>query len=109
MGKKGDKSLSEGLRKFIRRVNGKFPLAEAVLFGSRARSDAGAYSDYDIILVSPAFSGLRWHKRIEEVVKLWEQDTDLDVLPYTPEEFEEKKKTGCIVQEAVKQGTPISA
>lgn len=50
-----------------------------------------AYSDYDLIIVSKKFENMHWHKRIEQIVKHWNLKEDIDVLPYTPEEFREKK------------------
>jgi uncharacterized protein len=89
---------------FMDSVRRKYTLENAILFGSRARKNSKAYSDYDLILVSDGFKGIKWHKRIEEIASLWNLDKNLDVLPYTPTEFNEKKQRRCIVQQAVKEG-----
>jgi len=46
-------------------------------------------------------------RRIREVVALWESDLDLEVLPYTPEEFERKKEEIGIVAVAAREGVEI--
>lgn len=89
---------------FLIAVKEKFAIEKVILFGSRARGDYKEYSDYDLIIVSQDFGKLNWHARIEEVVKLWKLDIDIDVLPYTYDEFKEKKNLRCIVQSAVQEG-----
>lgn len=92
------------LRASLARVNRRFPLEGAILFGSRARGDELKSSDYDLILVSPAFSGLGFAERIGEVLKLWDLEVGLEPLCYTPEELAEKSRKITIVAEALREG-----
>jgi predicted nucleotidyltransferase len=98
----------EGLAKFLRRVDERFPLERAVLFGSRARGDELAESDYDLLLVSPGFAGLAFAERIAEVQGLWELPESVEPLCYTPEELERKRHEIGIVAEALREGRALA-
>ena len=90
------------LDKFVKKVEKKFRPQAVLLFGSRAREDHLLQSDYDFIIVSDQFANVRWLHRILSVVKLWEADENIDVLPYTPEEFEDKRINASVVRSAMK-------
>jgi len=64
-------------------------------------------SDVDLVVISPDFASMPFLRRIREVVALWESDLDLEVLPYTPEEFERKKEEIGIVAVAAREGVEI--
>ncbi len=93
---------------FVVQVKKKYSPEKIILFGSRAKNTYWKNSDYDFIIVSSKFKNVHWLKRISGLVKLWELPTDVDILPYTPQEFEKKKKLSSIVREAIKQGVVIS-
>lgn len=60
------------------------------LFGSRARGEATAESDFDLVVVAD-MAGPR-HRRNVEILELFPlRDFSLDVLVYDPEEFEKQK------------------
>jgi hypothetical protein len=92
---------------FLRRVGEKFNPELMVLFGSRARGEELKQSDYDIVVVSKEFEGVHFLDRIYQLLELWDYDWDVDLLPYTPEEFEKKKEEIGIVREAVREGVEI--
>jgi hypothetical protein len=89
---------------FIKKLNQHFAPTKIILFGSRARGERWENSDYDFIIVSSAFEGVHWLKRIEAIVELWDLLCDIDILPYTPEEFKKKRRQIGTVREAVKEG-----
>jgi len=60
---------------------------KAILFGSAARGDVFEHSDLDLILVKE--TSKRFVDRIEEALLALEPAVALDVLVYTPAEFEE--------------------
>jgi len=78
-----------------------------ILFGSRARGNSLKESDYDIIVVSRKFKNIHFLERISDLLELWDHDYHIDILPYTPEEFEQKKKEIGIVAKAVKEGIEL--
>ena len=87
-----------------------FKDVRVILFGSRARGDNLRDSDYDLIVVSESFRNTPFVERSSIVLEiLWENGIrdDIEVLCYTPEEFEKKKKQLGIVAIAVKEGIMI--
>jgi len=91
---------------FIARIKKKFNPEKIILFGSRARGEHLEGSDYDILVVSSKFKDIPFLKRMELIYELWDGDR-LDVICYTPDEFERKKKQICIVKKAVEEGILI--
>ena len=89
---------------FVRNLTLQFSPEQIILFGSRARGDHWAPSDYDFIVVSSRFNGIRWHERMVQILKLWNRPEGLDILPYTPQEFEDKKLNSSTVRSAVREG-----
>ena len=99
--------VDSAVRSFVVKVNKEFKPVKIILFGSRAFGEPREYSDYDFIVVSDNFKKVHWLKRIEQLVRCWESDKPIDVLPYTLEEFEEKKKESSMIREAVKKGVEV--
>ncbi len=95
------------LERFLERVAQRFPLERALLFGSRARGDELAESDYDLVLVSFAFQGMSWRDRVQAVLDLWDLDVDLQPLCYTPDELARKSQEICTAAEAVREGVEV--
>lgn len=85
----------------------RFRIERMILFGSRAWGEHLKGSDVDLVVVSPDFAGVPFLKRIREIVALWESDLDLEVLPYTPEEFKRKRGEIGIVAVAAAEGIEI--
>lgn len=103
MGRKGIKELNN----FLYQLKKNFDPQLVLLFGSRARNEHLKESDYDFIIVSAEFEGIHFLKRIEQILLFWNLDQDVDILPYTPEEFEKKKHEIGIVTEALKEGIKL--
>jgi len=96
------------IKSFIERVRAKYEITQAILFGSRARGDHLADSDYDIVLVSPDFQGIFFSQRSALMYDFWTHwPLDIEPLCYTPEEFEKKKTQTGIVSEAVREGVVL--
>ncbi|AEC52248.1 hypothetical protein PNA2_1333 [Pyrococcus sp. NA2] len=78
---------------------------------ARAIRDYLKDSDYDIIVVSEAFKGKHFTERSSEVLRVLLSSGvigDFEILCYTPEEFERKKKACGIVREALREGIIIA-
>ena len=82
----------------------KINVEKVVFFGSRAKGNFHNDSDFDLIVVSKEFENLRQDKRVLLSYKLWKNDFALELLCYTPKEFEERKNGLNIVSEALKEG-----
>ena len=76
--------------------------SKLVLFANHLKQ-----SDYDRIIVSKKFEGMHFLERIYQLLELLDCDSDVDLLPYTPEEFAKKKEEVGIVKEAVKEGIDV--
>lgn len=103
-----DKETLRLLKPQVKYIKQKFNPKKIILFGSRARGDNFITSDIDLIVVSEKFQKVNFHDRMVLAYGNWGQAIDLEVLCYTPEEFEQKKREIGIVQQAVKEGVEIS-
>lgn len=64
-----------------------------ILFGSRARGEADEQSDYDIVLIKR--TERPFVERLRDMVPyLVQLRRPVDILVYTPEEFEQMSETG---------------
>ncbi|MFA5019551.1 MAG: nucleotidyltransferase domain-containing protein [Candidatus Pacearchaeota archaeon] len=95
------------LNEYLKKVNKKFKIDRAILFGSRARGDWVFNSDVDLILISKDFKGVPFRKRMSEVIGYWDEYIDLEVICYTPKEFNRLSKMVTIAKEAKERGIII--
>lgn len=97
----------------IRRLRAKLQqtilIEHMVLFGSRARGDARAWSDVDIMVVSPAFEGKLAGHRAAPFYLGWDIDIPVEFVCYTPEEFASFKARPGFVRTALEEGQDVSA
>ncbi len=100
MGGKGAQEIED----FITQVKKRYHPELILLFGSRARDDHLKHSDYDIIIVSEEFEGIHFLERIYQLLEFWDYNFDVDILPYTPDEFNKKRNQIGIVNQAIKEG-----
>ncbi|WP_276954250.1 nucleotidyltransferase domain-containing protein [Allomeiothermus silvanus] len=78
------------------------PIEQAWLFGSRARGDALEDSDWDLLVVSGAFRGVPYLKRLQTLYRLPLRRAEYVAL--TPEELEARRNEIGIVGEALREG-----
>jgi predicted nucleotidyltransferase len=95
------------VKEFVAKVKRKYRVEKAIFFGSRVRGESLKYSDVDIILVSDDFRGIPFPERASKVYDFWPGGLPLEVLCYTTEEFEKKKRMVGIVSDAVREGIEI--
>jgi len=95
------------LKEFSQRLRSAMPVERLILFGSRARGDALRESDYDLVIVSPAFAGKNVVDRAVAVLDLWKGPSELQPLCYTPAEFKKLSEQITIVAEAVREGIEL--
>ncbi len=99
-----DRGAHDALRRLLDALGERFRITRAILFGSRARGEPRPGSDIDLILVSPDFAGLMFPFRASEVLRYWEGDSDLEVLCYTPGEYERLRGMMGVVAAAEREG-----
>ncbi len=96
--------LIEAIADFMRRVD----VEEAILFGSRARGEELSSSDVDLIVISSRFEGTRFTDRIAPLLEEWPRDLPtLEVLAYTPQEFERARHGTRIERTADEEGVRL--
>jgi hypothetical protein len=96
--------LIDAIAEFMRRVD----VEEAILFGSRARAEELKSSDVDLIVISPRFEGTRFTDRIGPLLAEWPRGLPtLEVLAYTPEEFERARHGTRIERKADEEGVRL--
>jgi len=78
-----------------------------IAFGSRVRGDALSTSDLDLVLISSWFASLPFLRRAVAVLELLGYPAGLELLCYTPEEFEEKRGELGIVRVALEEGIAL--
>jgi len=104
------------LRRYLDRVDDRWPIESAVLGGARVADERGAPPqrergpEYVVVLVSSAYDGVPWLERVYQAGALWdalEMGAGADVHCYTPAEFERKRATLRSVREAAEQGLDL--
>jgi predicted nucleotidyltransferase len=91
----------------LKNLKKKFKVEKMLLFGSRARGEELLSSDVDVLIISKKFIKIPFKQRPDEFLEAWKLPLDLEIICYTPEEFERKKKELGLVQTAVKEGKEI--
>jgi len=95
------------VERVVRAIRRHIPDARIILFRSRTRGDTLKESDIDLIVASKALEGIHFTHRAIYVLKiLWREGAlspvDIDVLCYTPEEFEKRRREISVVSKALK-------
>lgn len=89
----------EGIRRTIRHLRRSLRVERAVLFGSHARGDADTWSDSDLAIVSPDFSGMEHRRLMDLLVEVaLAIDPRVEIRPYTPKDLKEARPTSLLGQ-----------
>ncbi|PXF61987.1 MAG: hypothetical protein C4B59_01850 [Candidatus Methanogaster sp.] len=96
------KELVRELGRIINVLKKDKEIRSIMLFGSLARGDISATSDIDVIIVKGTKK--KFLDRLDEIYSTLIPNVALDILVYTPEEFEAMKNTNVSVMNAVKEG-----
>ena len=107
MGRITNERMMVLLKIYLSKIKKFFSIDKFIIFGSRARGDYFLDSDIDLIVVSKDFEDINFRKRMGILLEWWEGPVDLEVLCYTLQEFERKKKQIGIVKQAVKDGIDL--
>lgn len=102
-----DRKLAAFVRDHLPTLREQLAPLRVIAFGSRVRGDALSTSDLDLILVSPGFGAVPFLKRPVLVAELLGYPGGLELLCYTPEEFEEKRHELGIVHVALAEGITL--
>lgn len=81
------------LERFLKIIkNAGINVDRAVLFGSYAKGHQNKWSDIDIAIVSPEFSGIAFYDRKRLNPFLLKVDTRIEIHPFRPDDFIEDNK-----------------
>ncbi len=70
------------------------------LFGSVARGDFRADSDFDFIIVSRDWQGMPYLERLGLLYRLWSGRRDATLIPLTPEELRDRVEKSVALRDA---------
>jgi uncharacterized protein len=90
------------LKKQITCIFKPFDPEKIILFGSHARGDDDEESDIDLIVVYRTNKGFL--DRLKELYVAWNIPKAVDILAYTPEEFDRMTKENLFLQDTMKEG-----
>jgi len=102
-----DRKLAQFIRDHLPALREALAPLRAIAFGSRVRGDALSTSDLDLVLISPWFTSLPFLRRAGAVLEMLGYPAGLELLCYTPEEFEEKREELGIVRVALEEGIAL--
>jgi len=106
MTKKGQ--LSQELKRIVSVLKTGYRPEKIVLYGSLAGGKVNRWSDLDLMIIKNTKK--RFYDRIGEVLQLTKPRQPLDVLVYTPEEYQQMKQDSWFVgEEIAKKGKTIYA
>jgi len=78
-----------------------------ILFGSMAGESPNPYGDIDLLVVMRTKD--RFLDRLKKAYLAVQPSVAMDILVYTPEEFEEMKESSPFVSQALKEGRELYA
>jgi len=102
-----DPLVKQFIEQALPRIRAQLKPKLVLLFGSRARGTAHEYSDIDIIVVSKAFEGMHFLKRMPFMLRLVRFPRHIDFLCYTPAEFAQIQHMSAIINEALREGVVL--
>jgi len=91
--------LEQALKKIVEKLKKDKSVKLILLFGSLARGEVREWSDIDLIVVKE--TDKRFLDRLDEIYK--DAEVAMDVLVYTPEEFE-RMKNRSFIKKAIEEG-----
>ncbi|MFQ6074767.1 MAG: nucleotidyltransferase domain-containing protein [Candidatus Bathyarchaeia archaeon] len=97
------------LRRLVKALKSLDPEVEAYLCGSHARGDWLKDSDVDLTVISKIFTGLDIGARFSLVKRLMDPGLSLDILAYTPIEFEEARSRSTILEDMLNYALKITS
>jgi predicted nucleotidyltransferase len=105
--RRGQRNVSL-LRSELDRIKNELKMLGAqriVQFGSSARGEAGLDSDLDLIVVMDGKES--FPDRIAALYKILKPRVALDLLVYTPAEFEEMKENNFFIRNVLREGITL--
>ena len=89
----------------LERIKSQLPaldVQKVILFGSLASGGVRKSSDIDLIIVKK--SDKKFLDRMDEFYEKLDSKVSLDIMVYTPEEFEKMSRTNAFIKRAIQEG-----
>lgn len=99
--------IVNSLNEFKKNLSKRIKVEKMIAFGSLARGKFTKDSDIDLIIVSPKFRNMLFHKRALTFDRYWKLDRPFDFICLSPEEYKKMRKGITIVSLAEKEGIVI--
>ena len=94
------RELLEGeLKRYLTVLVERYQPQKIVLFGSMAGEETGEWSDLDLVIIKD--TNQRFLDRTKEVMELLQPRVGVDILVYTPREFEELCRERAFMRDEV--------
>lgn len=97
-------------QRFVNSLGYRLDIKKAILFGSSAVSTAGKDSDIDLLIISDEFKNMPLVKRLVFLSHSRGQEFSswpMDILGYTPDEFEKLSQISSMFAEVKKNGIEL--
>ena len=107
MGRIADPVVRRFVARYLPRLRRRYQPEFVLVFGSRARGEALAESDLDLLVVSRRFRGVSFLDRARWLLSDLDLPFAADGLCYTPEEFARKRRELGTVSQALEEGLPL--
>lgn len=92
-GVKTEEIVGRAIEYLLERVK----INQAILFGSRAKGEAGEWSDVDLAVISPDFARMSHRKVMDLLVEVaLSVDPSVEIRPYTPQDLKEARSTNFL-------------
>lgn len=109
--KRIEKRVKDIVKEYIEHFPSNIKVKEVFLFGSYATGHAGPESDLDLLIISSDFRKINFIKRLELLssfrVSKATRNIPMDIIGYTPEEFEKIDRESLVMKQAKKEGKII--
>lgn len=102
-----DERVSRFRAEALPRLLHRFRPTKVIVFGSRVRGEALRDSDLDLLIVAEGFRGVPWLERPVRVMEECDIRFAVELLCYTPEEYERKRQELGIVRTASEEGVDL--
>lgn len=107
MASKTDNRIETFQASYLSKLIDSYHPSHVLLFGSRARGTPLKESDLDLLVVSESFEGIPFIQRTQHILWTLRVPFPIEVLCYTPEEYERKRKEIGIIQLASQEGVDL--
>ncbi len=102
-----DERVARFRREVLPQLVARYHPSRVLVFGSRARGDALKDSDLDVLVVAEAFRNISWLDRAVRVAEDCDIRFGVELLCYTPDEYQRKLGELGIVRTAAEEGMEL--